>query len=40
MLPPPVALEAAQDRIAEKTFFTEVGLPVPTFAAVDDLGRR
>jgi 5-(carboxyamino)imidazole ribonucleotide synthase len=27
----------AQDRIAEKTLFTEVGLPVPAFAAVDDL---
>jgi len=36
VLPPPVALEAAQDRIAEKTLFTDVGLPVPTFAAVDD----
>ena len=29
VLPPPAALEAAQDRIAEKTLFTEVGLPVP-----------
>ncbi len=37
VLPPPSALEAAQDRIAEKTLFTEVGLPVSTFAAVDDL---
>ena len=36
VLPPPAALEAAQDRIAEKTLFTEVGLPVPTFAAVED----
>jgi 5-(carboxyamino)imidazole ribonucleotide synthase len=36
VLPPPAALEAAQDRIAEKTLFTDVGLPVPTFAAVDD----
>jgi 5-(carboxyamino)imidazole ribonucleotide synthase len=36
VLPPPRALEAAQDRIAEKTLFTEVGLPIPTFAAVDD----
>jgi 5-(carboxyamino)imidazole ribonucleotide synthase len=35
--PPPIALETAQDRIAEKTLFTDVGLPVPTFAAVDDL---
>jgi 5-(carboxyamino)imidazole ribonucleotide synthase len=38
VLPPTVALEAAQDRLAEKTLFTEVGLAVPTFAAVDDLG--
>ena len=37
VLPPPVALEAAQDRIAEKMLVTEVGLPVPTFASVDDL---
>jgi 5-(carboxyamino)imidazole ribonucleotide synthase len=37
VLPPPGALEAAQDRLAEKTLFTEVGLPVPAFAAVDDL---
>jgi len=36
VLPPPAALEAAQDRIAEKTLFTDVGLPVPTFAAVED----
>jgi 5-(carboxyamino)imidazole ribonucleotide synthase len=36
VLPPPVALETAQDRIAEKNLFTDVGLPVPTFAAVDD----
>lgn len=35
--PPLAALEAAQDRIAEKTLFTEVGLPVPPFSAVDDL---
>ena len=31
------ALEAAQDRLAEKTMFTEVGLPVPRFVAVHDL---
>jgi 5-(carboxyamino)imidazole ribonucleotide synthase len=37
VLPPPAALEAAQDRIAEKTLFTDVGLPVPTFAAVEDV---
>jgi 5-(carboxyamino)imidazole ribonucleotide synthase len=38
--PPPVALEAAQDRLNEKTLFDEVGLPVPPYAAVsstDDL---
>jgi 5-(carboxyamino)imidazole ribonucleotide synthase len=35
--PAPEALEAAQDRVAEKTLFREVGLPVPTFAAVHDL---
>jgi 5-(carboxyamino)imidazole ribonucleotide synthase len=37
LFPPPDALAVAQDRIAEKTLFTEVGLAVPTFAAVDDL---
>ncbi|MGZ4150179.1 MAG: 5-(carboxyamino)imidazole ribonucleotide synthase [Actinomycetota bacterium] len=35
--PPSVALEVAQDRLAEKTLFTEIGLPVPMFAAVEDL---
>jgi 5-(carboxyamino)imidazole ribonucleotide synthase len=37
VLPPPAALEAAQDRLAEKTLFTQVGLRVPPFAPVDDL---
>jgi 5-(carboxyamino)imidazole ribonucleotide synthase len=37
VLPPPAALEAAQDRLAEKQLFTEVGLPVPMYAAVDSL---
>ncbi len=37
LYPPPEALEVSQDRLAEKTLFTEVGLPVPMFAAVDDL---
>jgi 5-(carboxyamino)imidazole ribonucleotide synthase len=37
VLPPILALETAQDRIAEKTLFTDVGLAVPTFAAVGDL---
>jgi 5-(carboxyamino)imidazole ribonucleotide synthase len=35
--PPPLSLETGQDRLAEKTLFTEVGLPVPMFAAVEDL---
>ena len=38
LFPPPEALAVAQDRLSEKILFTEVGLPVPTFAAVDDLG--
>ena len=37
LFPPPEALAVAQDRLSEKTLFTEVRLPVPTFAAVDDL---
>jgi 5-(carboxyamino)imidazole ribonucleotide synthase len=37
VFPPPASLEIGQDRLAEKTLFTEVGLPVPMFAAVDDL---
>ncbi len=35
--PPAAALAASQDRIAEKTLFTDAGLPVPPFAAVQDL---
>jgi len=35
--PSPLSLETGQDRLAEKTLFTEVGLPVPMFAAVQDL---
>jgi 5-(carboxyamino)imidazole ribonucleotide synthase len=35
--PGPEALEAAQDRLAEKSLFSQVGLPVPRFAAVHDL---
>jgi 5-(carboxyamino)imidazole ribonucleotide synthase len=30
------ALEVAQDRLAEKTAFRRLGIPVPEFAAVDD----
>jgi 5-(carboxyamino)imidazole ribonucleotide synthase len=37
VLPPPAALEVAQDRLAEKRLFADVGLPVPAFAPVDDL---
>jgi 5-(carboxyamino)imidazole ribonucleotide synthase len=33
--PPPVALEAAQDRLKEKSFFQELGVPTPNFLAVD-----
>ncbi|MBF6595556.1 MAG: 5-(carboxyamino)imidazole ribonucleotide synthase [Thermaceae bacterium] len=32
--PPPVALEAAQDRVAEKTFFQGLGVPTPIFHPV------
>ena len=38
VLPPPAALEAAQDRLGEKRLFAEVGLPVPTYAPVDSPG--
>ena len=33
--PPPTALFKSQDRIVEKTFFREQGLPTPEFAAVN-----
>ncbi len=33
--PPPRALEAAQDRLVEKTFFQDLGIPTPPFLAVD-----
>src|SRR5215470_11063075 len=35
VLPPPEALEAAQDRLTEKRFFERLGIPTPTFVAVD-----
>src|SRR5438552_2431787 len=35
VLPPPAALEAAQDRVAEKTFFQKAGLATVPFEAVD-----
>jgi 5-(carboxyamino)imidazole ribonucleotide synthase len=37
VFPPPPALEAAQDRLAEKALFGEVGIPVAPLARVDDL---
>jgi 5-(carboxyamino)imidazole ribonucleotide synthase len=40
--PPPLALEASQDRLTEKTFFRRLGLPTAPFAPVDsrdDLAR-
>lgn len=33
--PPPLALEKAQDRLNEKTFFRQLGIPTPQFLAVD-----
>jgi 5-(carboxyamino)imidazole ribonucleotide synthase len=33
--PPPLALEASQDRIREKTLFRELGIPTPEFAAIN-----
>lgn len=35
VFPPPRALEVSQDRLAEKTFFAELGIPTPPFAAID-----
>jgi 5-(carboxyamino)imidazole ribonucleotide synthase len=35
--PPTSALEAAQDRLSEKTLFRDVGIPTPPFAPVDTL---
>ncbi len=42
MFPPPAALAVAQDRLAEKTFFADLGIATPAFAPVDtpaDLAR-
>ncbi|MBP7465972.1 MAG: 5-(carboxyamino)imidazole ribonucleotide synthase [Pseudoxanthomonas sp.] len=36
VFPSPRALAVAQDRLAEKTLFRELGIPVPEFAAVSD----
>jgi 5-(carboxyamino)imidazole ribonucleotide synthase len=35
VFPSPTALAVAQDRLAEKTLFRDLGIPVPPFAAVD-----
>ncbi|MFY2765401.1 5-(carboxyamino)imidazole ribonucleotide synthase [Arenimonas sp. MALMAid1274] len=35
VFPSPRALAVAQDRLAEKTLFRELGIPVPEFAAID-----
>jgi 5-(carboxyamino)imidazole ribonucleotide synthase len=35
IFPPPAALEVAQDRLAEKTFFQSIGAATPPFGAVD-----
>jgi 5-(carboxyamino)imidazole ribonucleotide synthase len=35
--PSTAALEVSQDRLAEKTTFRDLGIPVPEFASVDDL---
>jgi 5-(carboxyamino)imidazole ribonucleotide synthase len=37
VFPNPRALAIAQDRLAEKTHFTQLGIPVPPYAAVDTL---
>jgi 5-(carboxyamino)imidazole ribonucleotide synthase len=33
--PPPKALEVSQDRLVEKTFFNQLGIPTPRFMQVD-----
>ncbi|MDQ3618483.1 MAG: 5-(carboxyamino)imidazole ribonucleotide synthase [Pseudomonadota bacterium] len=35
VFPSPRALAVAQDRLAEKTLFEQLGIPVPAFAAID-----
>lgn len=39
VFPPPAALDVAQDRLAEKTFFQQLGIPTPSFAAVNSLAE-
>jgi 5-(carboxyamino)imidazole ribonucleotide synthase len=36
VFPPPRALEVSQDRLVEKTFFRSLGIPTPSFAAIDE----
>ncbi len=38
VLPPPRALEVAQDRVAEKTFINAAGIETARFQAIDSLG--
>jgi len=38
MFPNPRALATSQDRLAEKTLFVDLGIPVPAFAPVDTRG--
>jgi 5-(carboxyamino)imidazole ribonucleotide synthase len=35
VFPPPEALEASQDRVAEKVLFASLGIPTPPYAAID-----
>jgi 5-(carboxyamino)imidazole ribonucleotide synthase len=37
LYPPPAALESAQDRLAEKTFFQQLNIPTPPFLQVDSV---
>ncbi|MFN3702755.1 5-(carboxyamino)imidazole ribonucleotide synthase [Thermomonas sp.] len=39
VFPGPRALATAQDRLAEKTLFCDLGIPVPPFAAIDTLAQ-
>ena len=36
--PPPLALEKAQDRLVEKNFFRELGIPTPAFSGLPENG--
>lgn len=36
-LPPPAALQVAQDRLAEKAMFRELGIPTPAFHSIDSV---